>query len=38
LKPGIDVYEVEPRFFDVVKATGQPESDVIVVVGPTIII
>jgi hypothetical protein len=36
-KPGIDVHEVEPRFFDVVKAAGQPESDVIVVVGPSII-
>jgi hypothetical protein len=36
-KPGIDVQEVEPRFFDVVKAAAQPESDVIVVVGPTII-
>jgi hypothetical protein len=36
-KPGIDVREVEPRFFDEVKAAGQPESDVIVVVGPSII-
>lgn len=36
-KPGIDVHEVEPRFFELVKAAGEPEADVIVVVGPSII-
>jgi IgA Peptidase M64 len=36
--PGTGVLEVEPAVFDVAKAAGIPESDVIVVVGPSIIV
>jgi hypothetical protein len=36
--PGTGVFEVQPAVFDLAKAAGIPESDVIVVVGPSIIV
>jgi hypothetical protein len=36
--PGTGVFEVQPAVFDVAKAAGIPETDVIVVVGPSIIV
>lgn len=36
--PGAGVFEVQPVVFDVARAAGLPESDVLVVVGPSIIV
>lgn len=36
--PGAGVFDVEPAFFDIAKATGIPASDAIIIVGPSIIV